>query len=260
VKVHGATVHVVTPALDSGPIVIQGAVPVLADDTEATLAARVLAVEHRIYPQAVRWFAEGRLEFLANDVVRVKGSGVCFRLDDLPPGQSMTKRLLACLFFAATAAQAAPWRSSAEYRVTNLGVTIGSVNDSYQRSGERYSIRSTTRSEGAPQAHSRRHDHAGKPLAGEWRGAEAAGIPAAPGRELESATIRGRVRLGQRVPHLHLPRRDERGSAAEGDAGPHLGPLPVHERRPRALPRVAMHMSNGRKIELYTYASSTRCA
>jgi phosphoribosylglycinamide formyltransferase-1 len=76
VKVHGATVHVVTPALDSGPIVIQGAVPVLPDDTEATLAARVLAVEHRIYPQAVRWFAEGRLEFRANDVVHVKGSGV----------------------------------------------------------------------------------------------------------------------------------------------------------------------------------------
>jgi len=76
VKVHGATVHVVTPALDGGPIVIQGTVPVLAGDTEEALAARVLAVEHRIYPQAVRWFAQGRLEFGANDVVRVKGSGV----------------------------------------------------------------------------------------------------------------------------------------------------------------------------------------
>ncbi len=63
VKLHGATVHVVTPALDGGPIVIQGAVPVLADDTEETLAARVLAVEHRIYPQAVRWFVEERIEF-----------------------------------------------------------------------------------------------------------------------------------------------------------------------------------------------------
>ena len=76
VKVHGATVHVVTPTLDGGPIVIQGTVPVLPDDTEEALAARVLEVEHRIYPQAVRWFAEGRVEFDANDVVRVKGSGV----------------------------------------------------------------------------------------------------------------------------------------------------------------------------------------
>ena len=76
VKVHGATVHVVTPALDSGPIVIQGAVPVLAGDTEAALAARVLEVEHRIYPQAVRWFLEGRLEFVGDDVVHVRGSGV----------------------------------------------------------------------------------------------------------------------------------------------------------------------------------------
>ena len=76
VKVHGATVHVVTPALDGGPIVIQGAVPVLAGDTEGALAARVLAVEHRIYPQAVRWFLEGRLEFHGDDVVQVRGSGV----------------------------------------------------------------------------------------------------------------------------------------------------------------------------------------
>ena len=61
VKVHGCTVHFVTAKLDHGPIVIQAAVPVRADDTAATLAARVLVQEHRIYPQAVRWFAEGRL-------------------------------------------------------------------------------------------------------------------------------------------------------------------------------------------------------
>ena len=61
VKVHGCTVHFVTPQLDHGPIVIQAAVPVRADDTPDTLAARVLEQEHRIYPQAVRWFAEGRL-------------------------------------------------------------------------------------------------------------------------------------------------------------------------------------------------------
>jgi phosphoribosylglycinamide formyltransferase-1 len=76
VKVHGATVHVVTPALDDGPVVIQGAVPVLPGDTEETLAARVLHVEHRIYPQAVRWFVEGRIEFAAGDAVQVRGTGV----------------------------------------------------------------------------------------------------------------------------------------------------------------------------------------
>ena len=60
-KTHGATVHYVVPEMDAGPIIIQGAVPVLAGDTEAALAARVLEVEHRIYPQALRWVAEGRV-------------------------------------------------------------------------------------------------------------------------------------------------------------------------------------------------------
>ena len=63
VKLHGATVHFVTAELDDGPIVVQAAVPVRADDDEAALAARVLAREHVIYPQAVRWFAEDRLSF-----------------------------------------------------------------------------------------------------------------------------------------------------------------------------------------------------
>ena len=61
VKIHGCTVHFVTPQLDHGPIVIQAAVPVLPDDTADTLAARVLQQEHCIYPQAIRWFAERRL-------------------------------------------------------------------------------------------------------------------------------------------------------------------------------------------------------
>lgn len=68
VKVHGCTVHFVTADLDHGPIVIQAAVPVRADDTPATLGARVLQQEHRIYPQAVRWFAEGRLAIEAGRV------------------------------------------------------------------------------------------------------------------------------------------------------------------------------------------------
>jgi phosphoribosylglycinamide formyltransferase-1 len=76
VKLHGCTVHVVTPALDDGPIVIQAAVPVLAGDTEEALAGRVLAAEHRIYPQAVRWFVEDRVEFLPGGVVQVRDSGV----------------------------------------------------------------------------------------------------------------------------------------------------------------------------------------
>jgi phosphoribosylglycinamide formyltransferase-1 len=76
VKLHGATVHFVTPALDHGPILIQAAVPVLADDTPGTLAERVLAQEHRIYPQAARWLAEGRVEFRSKDVVQIRGAGV----------------------------------------------------------------------------------------------------------------------------------------------------------------------------------------
>ncbi len=60
VKQHGATVHFVVPEMDSGPIILQDAVEVRPDDTEATLAARVLAIEHRIYPQALKMLAEGR--------------------------------------------------------------------------------------------------------------------------------------------------------------------------------------------------------
>ena len=60
VKEHGATVHFVVPEMDAGPIILQAAVPVIAGDTEGTLAARVLEVEHRIYPQGLRLVAEGR--------------------------------------------------------------------------------------------------------------------------------------------------------------------------------------------------------
>jgi phosphoribosylglycinamide formyltransferase-1 len=58
---HGATVHFVTEELDGGPAVLQARVPILPEDDADQLAARVLKQEHRIYPQAVRWFAEGRL-------------------------------------------------------------------------------------------------------------------------------------------------------------------------------------------------------
>jgi len=75
VKVHGCTVHFVTRELDSGPIVIQAAVPVLDGDSEDALAARVLAQEHRIYPQAIRWFCAGRLELTARGTVRLNPEG-----------------------------------------------------------------------------------------------------------------------------------------------------------------------------------------
>jgi len=64
VKIHGATVHFVTADLDHGPIVAQAAVPVLPDDTEETLAARVLEQEHIIYPRAIRWFLDGQLQVI----------------------------------------------------------------------------------------------------------------------------------------------------------------------------------------------------
>jgi phosphoribosylglycinamide formyltransferase-1 len=78
VRVHGCTVHFVTPTLDHGPIVIQAVVPVLAGDDEARLAARVLQQEHCIYPQAVRWFAEGRL--------RLEGRHVRLAMDQTGDG------------------------------------------------------------------------------------------------------------------------------------------------------------------------------
>jgi phosphoribosylglycinamide formyltransferase-1 len=63
VKQHGATVHFVVEETDAGPIVLQQSVPVLESDTEETLAARVLEIEHRIYPEALRLVAEGRAKF-----------------------------------------------------------------------------------------------------------------------------------------------------------------------------------------------------
>ena len=72
VKIHGCTVHLVTEDLDAGPIVIQAAVPVLTHDSAASLAARVLEQEHRIYPRAARWALEERL-VIRDGIVRVKG-------------------------------------------------------------------------------------------------------------------------------------------------------------------------------------------
>jgi phosphoribosylglycinamide formyltransferase-1 len=69
VRISGATVHFVDEEVDHGPIVIQAAVPVYPDDTEASLSARILTQEHLIYPQAIQLFAEGRLEIRGRFVV-----------------------------------------------------------------------------------------------------------------------------------------------------------------------------------------------
>ena len=71
-KLAGATVHLVTPTLDHGPIVAQVVVPVLADDTPEALSARVLEAEHRLYPLAVRWWVSGQLA-VQGAVVRHSG-------------------------------------------------------------------------------------------------------------------------------------------------------------------------------------------
>ena len=70
VRIHGCTVHFVTPTLDHGPVIIQAAIPVLDGDTEESLAARILVQEHKVYPRAVRWFAEDKLT-LENGRVRL---------------------------------------------------------------------------------------------------------------------------------------------------------------------------------------------
>ena len=74
VQLAGCTIHVVTAEVDAGPIVAQAAVPVLPDDTVETLAARILVEEHRLYPEVLCWFAEGRIE-ITDGVARVTPPG-----------------------------------------------------------------------------------------------------------------------------------------------------------------------------------------
>ena len=80
----GATVHFVTPVLDHGPIVLQGVVPVRPDDDAARLGERVLALEHRLYPLAVRWAVLDRLRIDGQRVVQLDGEPQ-WRLDAAPP-------------------------------------------------------------------------------------------------------------------------------------------------------------------------------
>lgn len=84
---HGASVHFVTAELDGGPVILQAQVPVLAGDDPETLAARVLEKEHRIYPLAVRWMAEGRLKLGDDGLLHLDGQRLeqPRRLDDEEP-------------------------------------------------------------------------------------------------------------------------------------------------------------------------------
>jgi phosphoribosylglycinamide formyltransferase-1 len=87
-KEHGASVHFVTEELDGGPLILQVRVPVEADDTPDSLAARVLTQEHIIYPTAVRWFAQGRLDIDDNRVIKdgtPLDGPVSFNFGELPP-------------------------------------------------------------------------------------------------------------------------------------------------------------------------------
>lgn len=79
-KEHGASVHFVTSELDGGPVIIQSRVPILPDDDVKRLAAKVLEREHRIYPLAIRWFAEGRLT-LENDRIMLDGQPLTAPVD-----------------------------------------------------------------------------------------------------------------------------------------------------------------------------------
>jgi phosphoribosylglycinamide formyltransferase 1 len=87
VKIHGATVHFVVAEMDSGPIIAQGAVPVLESDTAETLAARVLTVEHKIYPLALKLVAEGRVNIV---------DGCCHIADAIPAGANLLVPAIDC--------------------------------------------------------------------------------------------------------------------------------------------------------------------
>jgi phosphoribosylglycinamide formyltransferase-1 len=80
VKLSGCTVHLVTSALDAGPIVAQVAVAVMPDDTVESLAARILAAEHRLYPEVLQWFAESRVTIAAGQAIVTppEGDGSAF--------------------------------------------------------------------------------------------------------------------------------------------------------------------------------------
>jgi hypothetical protein len=141
VKLHGCTVHFVTDALDHGPIIAQAAVAVHDQDDESSLAARVLAEEHRILPQSVRWFCEGRL-VIADGRVRVRG-GTMIRIPDRTPMTSrthLTVRVALCataLFLSAQAgAQQHPTGTTTlVYEFSRSGLKLAEMTDTLKVDG-----------------------------------------------------------------------------------------------------------------------------
>jgi phosphoribosylglycinamide formyltransferase-1 len=84
VKISGCTVHFVDEGMDTGPVIIQAAVPVRDDDTEETLSARILGLEHKIFPEAIKIFSEGRIEINGRKVT-IRGSVPDERICINPP-------------------------------------------------------------------------------------------------------------------------------------------------------------------------------
>lgn len=87
-KLAGTTVHVVTPELDHGPIVAQAVVAVRPDDTEDTLASRVLAMEHRLYPRAVRWWVDGLLDHTADGRIVLRTGASQWLIEGAPDNRA----------------------------------------------------------------------------------------------------------------------------------------------------------------------------
>lgn len=87
-KLAGTTVHVVTPELDHGPIVAQAVVAVHPDDTEDTLASRVLAMEHRLYPRAVRWWVDGQLDHTADGRIVLRTGASQWLIEGAPDNRA----------------------------------------------------------------------------------------------------------------------------------------------------------------------------
>lgn len=85
VQRHGASVHYVTPEVDGGPVIVQGSVEVLVDETPESLQSRVLQIEHQIFPLAIRWIAEGKVTFENNHA--------CFNAEPLATGGVNFNRL-----------------------------------------------------------------------------------------------------------------------------------------------------------------------
>lgn len=90
VRLHGCTVHLVSPGVDEGPILAQAAVPVLRDDTEAALAARVLAQEHLLYPAALAWLAAGRVRVEGGHAVIDAPNASAALANPLPGGAALS--------------------------------------------------------------------------------------------------------------------------------------------------------------------------